>query len=316
MDYIPVFVAHGFYKNKTEFIDRHVVWKRMVKFPAVDRYLEAGYLVRLRNKLLVDMPIERHTTRHLKWVDCEFDADALERVTKKRWNVFENQPLRDVAEMFRVARKLVATDPSRLSSVRSLMEKHPRLIVFYNFDYELEELRTLMEESSSMDSTFPRSDSMESGTSGGVFPDLETSSPTKTPSTEPSPSHGPTYVSTERKPSSTSSGTSSDVIVAEWNGHRHDPVPTGERWVYLVQYLAGSEGWNCVTTDTMVFYSLTYSYKNWHQAFGRIDRLNTPFTDLHYYALVSKSWIDQAVMKALRAKKSFNESSFGRKMTW
>lgn len=298
MDYIPVFVANGFYKNKTAFIDRHVVWKRMVKYPAVDRYLETGVLVRLRNKLLVDMPIERHTTRHLTWVDCEYDAEQLERATKKRWNIFEETPLRDVAELFRVARKLAYTDPSRLSVVQSLLEKHPRLIVFYNFDYELEMLRTLVESpESSTGVTFPDDETSQLNDQllrGGEPAQSSTmNSPTKTPGTEPTP-----------------------ITLAEWNGHRHDPVPTTERWVYLVQYLAGSEGWNCTSTDAMVFYSLTYSYKNWHQAFGRIDRLNTPYTDLYYYALVSKSWIDQAVRKSLRGKKSFNESSFGRKMTW
>ena len=357
MDYIPVFVANGFYKNKTEFIDRHVVWKRFVKYPAVDRYLEPGHLVRLRNKLLVDMPIERHTTRHLKWVDCEYDAEQLERVTKKRWNVYEQMPLRDVAEMFRVARRLVATDPSRIATVREILKKHPRVIVFYNFDYELEELRTLATSSKNpTDDATNLSAWSTAGFAGSSFPDSETSrqndqivthsSARKTgggsrstaksgqpssDSTEDSSSRSMTSTGTDipgerslpseqnrgstGEQSSEPCGTTS-IVVAEWNGHKHEPVPTSERWVYLVQYLAGSEGWNCTTTDTMVFYSLTYSYKNWHQAFGRIDRLNTPFTDLHYYALVSKSWIDQAVRKSLRGKKSFNESSFGRKMAW
>lgn len=278
MDYIPVFVANGFYKNKTDFVDQHVVWARFAKYPKVAKYLKPGVLVRNRNKLLVDMPLERHTKRHLKWVNCDYDAEQLEKVTKKRWNIFTETPLRDVAELFRVARKLVNSDPSRLSAVRSLMEEHPRLIVFYNFDYELEALRTL-----SLNE--PRESS--------------SSEKTSSPSSDPS---------------ATTSGSGSSVVIAEWNGHKHEPVPTTERWVYLVQYLAGSEGWNCTSTDAMCFYSLTYSYKNWHQSFGRIDRLNTPYTDLYYYALVSKSWIDLAVRKALSTKKSFNESSFGNKM--
>lgn len=131
------------------------------------------------------------------------------------------------------------------------MSEHPRLIVFYNFDYELEALRTL----------------------------------------------------------------SSDIPVSEWNGHRHDPVPGSDRWLYLVQYTAGAEGWNCITTDAMVFYSLTYSYKQWHQAHGRTDRLNTPYKSLYYYSLMSGAFIDTYVLDALLAKKSFNEIEFLRDRT-
>src|SRR5690606_19044252 len=110
----------------------------------------------------------------------------------------------------------------------------------------------------------------------------------------------------------TSSPTGSqDVVIAEWNGHKHEPIPTSDRWVYLVQYTAGSEGWNCIDTDTVVFFSLTYSWKQFHQAHGRIDRMNTPFTDLHYYVFKSDSLIDRAVWTALLKKKTFNESALG-----
>ena len=268
MDYIPVFVANGFYKNKTEFIREHVIYSRFSKFPKVERYLGVGRLVRHRNSLLVEMPFARHTTRKITWKNVEYNRDKLEEVTKKRWNVYDQKPLKDVAELFRVARKVVNSDGSRLEAVRQLLHVHPRLIVFYNFDYELEMLRTVI---SGAENEGWSSSSISNNTSA-----KETS-----------------------------------FVVAEWNGHKHDPVPTGERWVYLVQYLAGSEGWNCTSTDAMVFYSLTYSYKNWHQAFGRIDRLNTRYSTLHYYVLVSTSWIDLAIRKSLSAKKSFNESSFG-----
>lgn len=244
LDYIPVFVANGFYKNRTEFKRNHVVYSSYTKFPKVERYLETGKLVRLRNSLLVHMPYQRHTVRHNHILDVEFDRESFDKVVKKRWNVFTERPIRDIAELFITMRKVVNSDPSRLQAVKDLMEEHPRMIIFYNFDYELEILRTL-----------------------------------------------------------------AGATVAEWNGHKHEPIPDTDRWVYLVQYTAGSEGWNCVETNVVIFWSLTYSYKQWHQAFGRIDRLNTPFTNLHYYILMSNSLIDKAVMRSLKDKKSFNESS-------
>ena len=250
LDYIPVFVANGFYKNRTEFKREHVVYNTFSRFPKVDRYIGVGKLLKLRNKILVEMPYVSHTARECKDVWVDYDRDLFDKVLIGRWHVFEHRPLRDVAELFLVMRKVVNSDPSRIDAVRQLMQRHPRLIVFYNFDYELEMLREL--------------------------------------------------------------GT--ETTVAEWNGHKHQPVPDADAWLYLVQYVAGSEGWNCITTDATVFYSLTYSYKNWHQAHGRIDRLNTPFTKLYYYTLKSKSVIDRAVSTALSNKRNFNESSYTLKL--
>lgn len=247
LDYIPVFVANGFYKNRTEFKREHVVYNTYSKFPKVDRYTSVGRLVKYRNSILVEMPYHRLTKRHSEDVLVNYDIEKFNLVMKKRWHVYEERPIRDVAEMFMLMRKVVNSDHSRLQAVRILMKKHPKLIVFYNFNFELEALRTL----------------------------------------------------------------SKDVDVAEWNGHKHEPIPDGNSWVYLVQYVAGSEGWNCTATDAMIFYSMTYSYKNWHQAHGRIDRLNTKFVDLYYYRLMSNSAIDLAVAKSLNGKRAFNESSFG-----
>lgn len=247
MDYVPVFIANGFYRNRTEFKREHVVYNSYAKFPKIDKYVQVGRLIRNRNSLLVEMPYERHTVRNCQDVVVEYDKKMMDRVIKDRWHVFESRPLRDVAELFMVMRKVVNSSPSRLQAVRDLLTaKHPRLIVFYNFDYELESLRSL----------------------------------------------------------------ASITTVHEWNGHKHQELPTGDSWVYLVQYTAGSEGWNCITTDTMVFYSLTYSYKHWHQAHGRTDRLNTLYETLFYYTLMSKSMIDNAIRKSLDSKRSFNERTY------
>ncbi len=248
MDYVPVFVANGFFKNRSEFIHEHVVFSPYAKFPKVDRYIGTGVLEKYRRQILVEMPYSRHTTRHVNNYVVEYDKHLFERVWKNRWNVYEDEPIKDVAELFRVARKVVNSDPSRLGAVLTLLEKHPRLIVFYNFNYELEMLRSIK--------------------------------------------------------------TTLGIPVAEWNGHKHEKVPTGDSWLYLVQYTAGSEGWNCITTDAMVYYSLNYSYKINEQGKGRIERLNTPYTDLYYYILRSGAPIDQAIAKSLATKENFNEKHY------
>lgn len=243
MDYVPVFVANGFYKNRTEFVREHVIYRPYAKFPVVDRYVGHNKLLNHRRQILVEMDFDRHTQREVEYVDVEFDCELFDRVWKKRWNVFEERPLKDVAEKYRCARRVVNSSPDRVQTIRRLLQTHPRLIVFYNFDYELELLRELTDE----------------------------------------------------------------IVVAEWNGHKHEEVPDVDRWVYLVQYAAGSEGWNCITTDAMVMYSATYSYKHWAQAFGRIDRMNTPFKILYYYVLASLSPVDKQILSSLKQKRDFNE---------
>ena len=245
MDYCPVFIANGFYKNKTEFTDQHAVYKRFSKFPKIERYVDTGILMRHKRNITVHMPYPRHTTRHIKYVPVRHDEELFKKVWKDRWHIYEDRPLRDVGELFIVARKLVNSHSSRLKAIGELLYEHDRLIVFYNFNYELEDLRTL-----------------------GKL-------------------HG--------------------IKSAEWNGHKHEAVPKSKKWLYLVQYTAGAEGWNCITTDAMAFFSLNYSYKINHQSKGRIDRLNTPYKDLYYYILKSNSLIDKAIMKSILEKKNFNE---------
>jgi hypothetical protein len=248
MDYAAIFIAHGFYKNITEFRGQHVKYSNHTSFPKIEAYLEVSRLEAYRRQVLVDMPFHRHTTRFVESIIVDYDKKLFDTVWEDRWNPFEGEPIKDVAEMFRVGRRISNQDPSRLNAIMRLLEKHPRLIVFYNFDYELEMLRTI----------------------GNVL----------------------------------------NVPQAEWNGHKHQEIPDTEKWLYLVQYTAGAEGWNCVTTDAMAFYSLNYSYKIWEQAQGRIDRMNTPFVELHYYVVRSAAKIDILINKALTQKRNFNERKY------
>ena len=246
MDYIPVFIANGFYKNKTKFLMEHVVFEPFSKYPKVKHYLNEPKLEFLRNEILVEMPYMRTTTRHVNYLDTDYDPELWGLVYNRRWNPRTDEPIKDVAELFRCMRWVSNSHPSRLIMIKKLLEIHDRLIVFYNFDYELEILRTLHH----------------------------------------------------------------NVTVGEWNGHQKDPIPLSEKWVYLVQYTAGAEGWNCTETNAMAFYSLTYSFKTFEQAQGRIDRLDTPHEDLYYYILVSNLIIDRGIREALDTKKNFNEKKF------
>lgn len=246
-DYIPVFVANGFYRNKTDFVDHHVIYNRYIN-RKIDRYINTGRLIRLRNRILVDMEFERKTTAHHEDVYVNYDIPTYRDLMRNRWNIWTEEPFKSANELCYGLRKVVNSADSRQIAVMDIFEKHPKIIVFYNFDYELDILKHIY--------------------------------------------YG------------------ENVEIAEWNGHAHQPIPTGERWVYLVQYTAGCEGWNCITTDTIIFYSQNYSYKVMAQASGRIDRLNTPYTDLYYYHLKSRSGIDLAITRALTEKKKFNERKF------
>lgn len=247
-DYIPVFIANGFYKNRSEFNREHVIFSRFTKYPKVDRYVNTNRLIRLRDKILIDMNFHRDTISHHEDILVGYDRFAYKEITRRRWNIFKDKPVENAAEMCYLWRRIVNSDASRMNWVLELQRRHGRVIVFYNFDYERDLLMNIMYDD--------------------------------------------------------------DVEIAEWSGHAHQEIPDCEHWVYLVQYTAGCEGWNCVKTDTIIFYSQNYSYKVQTQAAGRIDRLNTPYRDLYYYHLVSKSPIDVAISRAIKNKKNFNESRF------
>ena len=247
-DYIPVFIANGFYKNKTEFSREHIVYSRFAKFPKIDRYIGTGKLLRLRNELLITMDFDRTTTRINHDVHVKYNNQDYKQIMKQRWDIVNDKPIENASSLCYALRKVINTHESRGEAVLDIFKKHPRVIIFYNFDYELDILRKL--------------------------------------------DYG------------------KDVVIKEWNGHNHDPLPKTNSWVYLVQYTAGNAGWNCITTDTIIFYSQNYSYKVMEQASGRIDRLNTPYKELHYYHLKTHSAIDLAIGRALRDKKKFNETKW------
>ncbi len=249
-DYVPLFIANGFYKNKTEFNDRHVIWKPGGNFPQILKYMNTTSLIRYRDSILIEMPCERCTVHNHTNIEVAYDKTAYKEIGKLRWNPYTESPIETPAELCYTWRKLVNSAESRQTAVLELFDKHPKMIIFYNFNYELDILLNVY--------------------------------------------------------------WGDDVEVGEWNGKKHQPLPESNKWVYLVQYTAGCEGWNCITTDTIVFYSQNYSFKVMEQASGRIDRLNTPFINLYYYHLKSTSPIDIAIARALKDKKKFNERGFSK----
>lgn len=246
-DYIPVFVANGFYRNKTEFCNRHCRYSRFSKYPKIEGYYGEPVLERLRDQILVPMEDQRTTKRQRIDVFVDYDKEKFKQVYALHWDPFEQKPIEESGKWVYLMRKVLNSDPSRIEKISEIFDREGCIIVFYNYNYELEMLRNLCKERG--------------------------------------------------------------ILYGEWNGQVHSDVPKGESWMYLVQYSAGCEGWNCTKTDTIVFYSQSYSYRQTEQAAGRIDRINTPFETLKYYHLRSKCWLDMMIYSRLKEKKNFNESS-------
>lgn len=252
-DYIPVFIANGFYKNRTEFLRRHVVFSRYTNFPKVERYLETDRLEKLKSMIQIKMNIERNTIPHRINVVLDYDKDLYKDMSTNRWDFLEDKPIENASRYTQLQRRIVNGDKSRVEKLKEIIDTHQKLIVFYNFNYERDAILDLLDRI--------------------------------------------------------------EIPFGELNGHAHTEIPESEKWVYLVQYNSGSEGWNCVKTNVIVFYSLSYSYRMTHQAAGRIDRRNTPFEDLYYYYFYSNSSIDKAILRSLEAKKDFNEKKYYQEMT-
>ena len=252
-DYIPVFIANGFYKNKTEFCRRHVVFSRYTDFPKIEKYLDVTHLEKLKNKILIVMDVERKTIPHRINIIFDYDKDLYNEVSKNKWDFINDKPIENASRYTQLQRRIVNNDESRIEKVKEIIKTHRKVIIFYNFDYEREKLLCLFDELG--------------------------------------------------------------IEYGELNGYRHSEIPNADEWVYIVQYNAGSEGWNCVETNVIIFFSLNYSYRMTHQAAGRIDRRNTPYKDLYYYYFYSNSSIDRSILKCLEEKKNFNEKKYYEKMT-
>ena len=180
-DYIPVFVANGFYKNKTEFKNRHIIYNPYIKkYPKIDHYVDVGTLMRNRAKILVRMKDMRSTQRHHKLILTAYDLDNYNMIRNDRWDIYEEEPIQEVSKMCYLLRRVCNEDPSRIVELTKLVEDNPKTIIFYNFNYELDLIKHMLE--------------------------------------------------TIKMPYS------------EWNGHKHEPIPEGDSWAYLVQYTAGAEG--------------------------------------------------------------------------
>lgn len=248
MDYLTVFIANGFFRNKTDFVRKHVIYRPNLTFPVVDRYVDEYLLEQYRSMVLVKMDYHHEVDVVTKYIDCDYDAKEYRYIMQERADPETGDMLDTISAVLYRVRRTVNGNKSRYEEVKKIVEEHKKVIIFYNFTYELEILRHLAD-------------------------DL-------------------------------------GIDVAEWNGQNHQSIPFSDSWIFLVQYNAGAEGWNCIRTNVVVFYSQNYSYKIMSQSAGRIDRFNSPYDHLYYYHLTSKSPIDRAITKALKSKKTFNETAF------
>ena len=247
-DYANIFIANGYYRNPTDFRNQHIVYSRFTKYPKIDHYVGLGKLAQQRREVVVLMHFDKKTVPHDETVYVPYDKELTRLICSTRWDPYKNEPIQDAGALCYVLRRAVNSDERRIEAVEGIIALHPKAVIFYNFDYELEALRRMAQRIG--------------------------------------------------------------LVCSEWNGHKHEQIPNADSWIYLVQYAAGAEGWNCVETDTMIFFSQNYSYKCMAQASGRIDRLNTPFVDLYYYHLMSRAPIDLAIRRAINEKRDFNVSGF------
>ena len=248
MDWMCIFIANNFYRNKTDFVDQHVEYNPYSKFPQIRRYHKTDKLERFRKYLAVPMQDFRTTNLHRKYINADFDKDLYKSVVKNRFNPYTEEPILNASEFTQVLRRIINTSERRRIHAKQEIMTRDKVIVFYNYTYELDIIKEICQEL--------------------------------------------------------------DRAYYQWNGQKHEAIPDAETWVYLVQYTAGAEGWNCITTDTILFYSLNYSYRIMEQSEGRINRVNTSFENLYYVYLKSPASIDDAILRSISSKKKFNERNW------
>ena len=122
MDYIPVFVANGWYKHKTDFCDQHVEYDQYSSYPKIKKIHNEDKLIYKRNAILVHMPMKRQTIRHRQLIYSSFDEELYSKVMKDRWNVFEEKPIENASELLQCVRRIVATDEDRIFNAKVLID--------------------------------------------------------------------------------------------------------------------------------------------------------------------------------------------------
>ena len=55
IEYYPIFVANGFFKDKNDFREKHVEMNPFTRYPSIKRYHNVGKLIKYRNMITVSM---------------------------------------------------------------------------------------------------------------------------------------------------------------------------------------------------------------------------------------------------------------------
>lgn len=253
MDFWPIFVANGFYKNKTEFLDQHVMFRPFTTFPQISGYKHVKKLEFLLRSISVGIDVEKHVTWHEEDVYCDYNRALYQQIVKTRCDPKTLEPYDSMTGMVWGLRRLVNGSQGRLEALERVCRDHERVIVFYTTNFELEMLGHWLNKN--------------------------------------------------------------DILWHQYNGQVHEPIPnTRRRWVYLVNYMSGAEGWECASADTVVLFSTNYSWRTLEQCKGRIDRRNTPWDILYAYHFVSIAPIDKAIRTANHNKEMFNEQAWASKL--
>lgn len=98
------------------------------------------------------------------------------------------------------------------------------------------------------------------------------------------------------------------------DGEKHE-VPGKDKWgglrrtITLAQYQSGSTGIELTYAATTVYFSPTYSYSNYEQSIGRIER-HGQSKKMTLYLLCAPTTLEKDVWAALRNKKDFQEKQW------